>query len=337
MTDQRTSSDPDLAAVHAGHVDRLADLDPLVQVPALEADGDVALVHGVAGGAAAVGRIRAIQHGPDESAALWGAARQVRLQPFVVGGDASELEAAWDQMIDAWVARLPEVAQLEPGDRDSAAVLTVPSRDTSAARPLVHHGFAPLLTTAVRVRPGGRSPAAGGGPYSPPPSPIGLDVSVRPASLDDLEVLTELAVSLQRTDARFGMVTERPAAASLLRGMLGEHLQHAPGWTWVAPAAGERPLGFVQVEPPSDDAWFGPLVAARPAAYLASLFVRLEARGTGVSRALVARAHHALDQAGVEATVLHHALPSPTSTPFWARAGYRPLLTTWQRRPALPG
>lgn len=33
-------------------------------------------------------------------------------------------------------------------------------------------------------------------------------------------------------------------------------------------------------------------------------------------------------------TVLHHGALNPLSTPFWARAGYLPLLTPSQRCPA---
>jgi len=33
--------------------------------------------------------------------------------------------------------------------------------------------------------------------------------------------------------------------------------------------------------------------------------------------------------------VLSYAVPNPRSGPFWARMGYRPLVTEWQRRPAL--
>ena len=32
---------------------------------------------------------------------------------------------------------------------------------------------------------------------------------------------------------------------------------------------------------------------------------------------------------GVSAILLHHAAASPRSGPFWARHGYRPLLSSW--------
>ena len=42
-------------------------------------------------------------------------------------------------------------------------------------------------------------------------------------------------------------------------------------------------------------------------------------------------AHAHLDASGVATTVLHHAVPNPLSAPFWARQGYRPVLTQWVR------
>ena len=45
-------------------------------------------------------------------------------------------------------------------------------------------------------------------------------------------------------------------------------------------------------------------------------------------------AHRALDTAGVAVTLLHYAQTNPVSGPFWHRAGYRPLWTSWQARPA---
>ncbi|ROP39823.1 hypothetical protein [Saccharothrix texasensis] len=54
----------------------------------------------------------------------------------------------------------------------------------------------------------------------------------------------------------------------------------------------------------------------------------------GVGAALADHAHRLLDGAGVGVTLPHHALPNPLSAPFRHSHGYRPLWTTWQRRPA---
>jgi methyl-accepting chemotaxis protein len=57
-------------------------------------------------------------------------------------------------------------------------------------------------------------------------------------------------------------------------------------------------------------------------------------RGGGIGTRLAALVHREIEAAGVVATLLHHALPNPLSTPFWSMQGYRPLWTAWEARPA---
>ena len=95
-----------------------------------------------------------------------------------------------------------------------------------------------------------------------------------------------------------------------------------------------RPVGLLVVEPPGEAGWVAPMVKIQPAAYLQTMFVRPQERGTGVGAALVAAAHQALDRLAVRVTLLHHAQVNPVSGPFWSRMGYRPLWTTWEVRPA---
>jgi hypothetical protein len=76
------------------------------------------------------------------------------------------------------------------------------------------------------------------------------------------------------------------------------------------------------------------MTAVTPVAYLYLMGVAASERGGGIGAALAERAHREIDAAGVAATLLHHALPSPLSTPFWAIQGYRPLWTGWEARPA---
>jgi GNAT superfamily N-acetyltransferase len=65
------------------------------------------------------------------------------------------------------------------------------------------------------------------------------------------------------------------------------------------------------------------------------MYVDPAVRGGGIGAALHAAADAALVSAGAEITLLHHAVPNPLSTPFWYGQGYRPLWTSWLRRPAL--
>ncbi|WP_176946624.1 GNAT family N-acetyltransferase [Lentzea fradiae] len=243
---------------------------------------------------------------PDSIAATWGPLRAHRLL-WRPGCDlAAELDT-WEGLLTG------------AGDPDSAALVTLPSEEN--ALPLVHRGFAPLTVIAER--------RAG---TSAPRRPARVDV--RPATHDDLDAAVELNLHTVRYDAAFGMVTERPNTADRLRAALTEVLDRDHEAMWLA-VDGGTPVGMLYVDMPQDAGWMERFASARPFAYLGHLGVRPDARGTGAGSALTAHAHNVLDRAGVAATLLHHALPNPRSTPFWYSHGYRPRWTVWVRRPAL--
>nr|BFE47761.1 GNAT family N-acetyltransferase [Saccharothrix mutabilis subsp. capreolus] len=207
------------------------------------------------------------------------------------------------------------------GDPDTAALVTVPSRAVAAAEVLVRHGFAPLLVTAARR-------AGLGGPAG------AEDVRIRRVTAADVAVAVSVNVETVRYDGWFGMVNERPSTAARLR----EHIEARLTWDepglWLAERDG-TPLGVLYYDMPPHSDWIAGRTSAAPVVYIGLLGVREAARGAGVGSALVAHTHRLLDEAGVAVTLLHHALPNPRSTPFWYSHGYRPLWTTWQRRPAL--
>ncbi len=120
-----------------------------------------------------------------------------------------------------------------------------------------------------------------------------------------------------------------------LRPGLVAELAGAPGWTFVAEDADGSPLGLLQLLAPDQAGWASVSVRAEPAAYLALAWVEPAARTHGVGRALVAAAHRHAAHEGVSAILLHHAASSPRSGPFWARHGYRPLISSWAKRPAV--
>ena len=339
----------DVGEVTARHAAVLAGLDPLLAAPgALVADDDVRTLTVRVGGSVGVGQARFSEAAPDAEAALWGPLRSHRLMAHLAGPDRGAALAA---LLDEWEPVLGELA--EPGDLDCGASMTVPSRDTDTALPLLRKGFAPLTVIAARLRPtvpGTMVPGqTGPGPTTPDPtSPgptepdsTGLDPDgslgrVRVATAEDLDVMVELAVELQHVDAAFGMVTERPASPSILRAGIDAQLRRAPDLTWVGLDDDGRVAGFAQVQPPAENGWLAAAVAGPPPAYFGYLYVRPDRRGAGLGAALVDAAHRAIDADPTAAvTVLHHALPSPYSTPFWARHGYRPLWTAYQRRPAV--
>jgi ribosomal protein S18 acetylase RimI-like enzyme len=248
------------------------------------------------------------QADPDSLGPTWGPLRTHSLtwQP---GCDLPAL-------LDEWETRLTGL-----DDPDTAAVVTIPSHETAAALPLVHHGFAPLIVIAERL--------VGAFVQTRPPSVI-----IRPATAADLDAAVELNMHTVRYDAAFGMVTERPNSATHLRSSLAEALGRDHDAMWIA-ERDNTPIGMAYVDMPQDAQWMERFTEARPFAYLGHLGVRPDARGSGAGSALVAHVHSLLDGAGVASTLLHHALPNPRSTPFWYSHGYRPRWTTWVRRPAL--
>ncbi|MFI6098890.1 GNAT family N-acetyltransferase [Lentzea sp. NPDC051213] len=219
-------------------------------------------------------------------------------------------------LLDEWEPRLTGL-----DDPDTAAIVTLPSHETGDTLTLINRGFAPL--TVVAERKAGRDT-----PRRP------SDVEVRPATHADLDAVLEINMHTVRYDAAFGMVTERPDTAVHLRASLAGVLDRDHEVMWLAVRDG-TPIGMIYVDMPEDAVWVERYTDARPFAYLGHLGVRPDARGTGAGSALVAHAHDVLDRAGVAATLLHHALPNPRSTPFWYSHGYRPRWTLWARRPAL--
>ncbi|MER5263391.1 GNAT family N-acetyltransferase [Actinosynnema sp. NPDC002837] len=205
------------------------------------------------------------------------------------------------------------------GDHDTAALVTVPSRAVEAADVLARHGYAPLLVTAARL------PGRGFDRRS--------TARIVPLTQENLDAAVELNVETLRFDSLFGMVTARPSSAERLREHIASLLERPEPCGWLAERDGEV-VGFVYYDLPRHAEWIAPRTSVRPVAYLGLLGVRRDARGGGIGAALADHAHGLLDEAGVGVTLLHHALPNPLSAPFWYSHGYRPLWTTWQRRPA---
>jgi GNAT superfamily N-acetyltransferase len=318
-----SAQDANAEPLVAAHDRVWSEVDPLLRPP--EPGLEVApLVTVDAAHGRGVARVLAHEVGPDEEAALWGAVRSWRLRFHVAGADRP---AVFAELVDAFDHAIEEVAS--SGDDDTAAIVTLPSRDLDLPVVLSRRGFA--ATTVIAVRRRGSSPSSG--------MPDDGTVRVRAAVDDDLDVLVEMAVALNAFDAAFGGVTARPSASQLLGEALEGALRRDEPWTWVAEDGDGAVLGFIEVQPPAAASWIAPLtvVPEDRVAYLGMMYVRPDRRGLGIGPRLVAAAHEAVDAAGVEVTLLHHALPNPVSTPFWARQGYRPLWTAWQRRPAWRG
>ncbi|MTD15441.1 GNAT family N-acetyltransferase [Nakamurella sp. YIM 132087] len=299
--------------VVAEHDRVLAGLDPLLpETGPLPVEPPARLLSVTAGPSAGQALARYGEVGAEDPLAMWGALRRHMLTVRLAGPDRA---GVLRELLHEWLGAL----DVRVGDWDTSASVTVPSRDPVVRLPLVELGFAPLIVVAAR-RAGTSTPA-------------GSDVPVREAVVADLDQLADLNDALVDTDAHNGVVTSRPGQRERLREGLETTLAGAPGWTLVA---GEpRAVGFVQVNRPEQAAWIVPMSSAgAEAAYLSGMYVEPKERGSGVGAALVGKAHARIDAAGVPLTLLHYAVPNPRSGPFWSRMGYRPLWTTWQRRPA---
>ncbi|WP_214406906.1 GNAT family N-acetyltransferase [Pseudonocardia lacus] len=292
--------------LHAAQAARWRAVDPLLPPPPAPRPDPM----GVPGGH---GWLRRTDPDPRSVAATWSAARVHRLDAHVAGDDpAGALGALLDRC---------EPLLGPAGDQDSTVEVLWPSRDTAPVLALNRRGFGAATVIAVR-RTGGVDA----------PTPAG--VRIRPLAPSDVDTATELHLGIVRFDAQFGAVGERPSTASLMREELAGRADGADVTAWVAEAA-DRMVGLCEVDPPDRAGWIAPLCADGPVGYLSSLYVDPAVRGGGLGAALHAHADAALLAAGATRTLLHHSPPNPLSTPFWYGQGYRPLWTSWRRRPAV--
>lgn len=296
----------DRPAIADEHAARVGALDSLLPPPGEFREGTRLSVDG---GEA----VTWFQHTPMGLASrTWEPARRHNMDARLAGSDRA---AALGALLDRWLELIRDT--VTPGDEDSAAVIELPSRDTEAVSALVHRGFVPCSVLAVRKA--GRRGRAG-------------DVHIREATADDLAVATELNLDVVRFDAPFGKITPRDSTEEVLRNQLSFLLAQPEPRVWLAERDG-RVVGIAHIQLPPVSDWAARYVAASAVGYLGCLGVVESERGSGIGAALSAHAHAVMDASGVPVTLLHHALANPYSTPFWYSQGYRPLWTTWLRRP----
>jgi ribosomal protein S18 acetylase RimI-like enzyme len=251
----------------------------------------------------------------DSLSQTWGTAARFVLTPRLRDRDTAP---ALDDLLDQWRDHLEQLDEAQADD--TSALVTWPTRDISGVRALLGHGLQPM--TVLAVRPAKRLVPA-----------RKTDVSIRRATLDDLDAVVAMEMGVIRYDEQFGGSVPRPRTEELVRADTQIALGKQPEWTWLALRAG-RPAGLLVVQPPTEATWVATMTGGRPAAYLSTLFVMPDDRGSGAGAALVRHAHAQLDEQGVDVTLLHHSQVNPVSGPFWNRMGYRPLWTSWENRPA---
>ncbi len=248
----------------------------------------------------------------------WGAAERFTLVPRLPGQDVA---AAVSLLLAQWRDHLAGVGATRGPDTSASVVW--PSLDVTGVQALLRHGLQPLTVIAARTRPNG-----------PPPAPRRVyGLTVRAAGPEDEERVLDLELRLIRYDMQFGGPVWRAATARLVRDEVRDSLARPDPWTWLAERNG-RAVGLLVAQPPQDAGWIAGMTSKSPAAYLQTMFVEGQERGTGIGAALVRNLHARLDGMGVAVTLLHHSQVNPLSAPFWYRMGYRPLWTSWEARPA---
>jgi len=310
-------------------------IDPLLPDPAaLPAGcGEPLVVNGDSSRIAGLG-VCVHQHVPPQSLnQTWGAADRFTLVPRLPGQD---ITVATGQLLAQWRDHLAGIGAARGPDTSASVVW--PSLDIGGVAALLRHGLQPLTVIAARTRPNG-----------PPPAPRhAYGVTIREAAPADEEQVLDLELRLIRYDMHFGGPVWRQATARLVReevhGSLARSarnhearnhgaLDHGGTWTWLAERNG-RAVGLLVAQPPQDAGWIAGMTSRSPSAYLQTMFVEGQERGTGIGAALVRNLHARLDGMGVAVTLLHHSQVNPLSAPFWYRMGYRPLWTSWEARPA---
>jgi len=312
-------ADPDLPPWLDEHDRRVAAHDPWARVPPTERQPGTRLLTALDGDAVALLDLSEVD--ATTTMALWVAPRVLRVR----------LRARTDAAAAGVLPLLRRAVAAAPAGVE--VHVSVPSRDLPVVRPLLDAGFAAATVLAVR-RPAPAPPPVTAPVTAPDTAPALVVRPADPGSAGDAAALLDQRVRLHRFETTSSVVPPHDDPEPLLRDAVAEQLRERPGWSWLAERDGEV-VGSCEVQPPGHAAWAaGALAGSGPVAYLESMHVAGGRRGAGVGTALVAAAHAALAEVGTAATLLHHGATNPWSTPFWARAGYRPLVTTWVRQPS---
>ncbi|HEY0448593.1 GNAT family N-acetyltransferase [Actinophytocola sp.] len=290
---------------------RFEQVDPLLPAAAAPPDGDV-LTAALPDGERVAGVLVRNRFEAGTAPTLWSAREVWELHPL--------LGATGGAGMDALLRELRRVLERGTHGTDSACLVTWPSRDTEASKPLLAHGFAPLSSLAVR--------RDGAVPHAT------ADPTIRLASVRDLDVALDLELAELAYSALVGAAVDRPDARTVKRAALTRHLDQGDP-VWLAERDGV-PVGLAHCR--ILDVGPGTVTATRlPAGrwgYVNCVSVRPEERGTGVGTRLMAVAHGELARLGAAGTFLYYNPPNPLASVFWPRQGYRPLWTIWEVRPA---
>jgi hypothetical protein len=172
------------------HGSRLSRLDPLLadSSPLPEAGPDDVLLE-VPGGR---GLARVVRADPATLDGTWNAAKRHVLIARVGAGDPA---AVMDTLLSRWSTIVhARLVHARPGEAESAAVLTWPSRDVGLVPTFLAHGLAPRMVLAIRLA-GRDCPDAA------------ADVVVRRATEADVDAVVAMEVELVRWNQKLGQMT----------------------------------------------------------------------------------------------------------------------------------
>lgn len=314
----------ELAALEAEHRARVSAADGLAAVADLlppDADADDLLAVRLPDGSRAVGVVTESAVDEAAPAATWRALHESRLRARAAGPDVAGAVAA---LVDVWTSRARAAAGAAP-PAERGLVVAWPSRDVAAVAALADRGLRPRVHLAARpdTRPLPGAPAVPAG------------VVLRDATAADVDAVVAHQLAELAYDAHVGAARVRPGARATLAPQVAAAVARDDSTVLVAQApdgSADGVLGVVAVEPPRLSGAVAGAVVGGPVAYVVLLHVADEARGAGLGTALVdAALARVRDEHGPGTVVLlHHGVLNPLSAPFWARHGFRPVLTTWE-------
>jgi GNAT superfamily N-acetyltransferase len=294
---------------------RFERIDPLLPPATPPPEGHV-LTAAMRGGDRVAAVVTHNSFAPGTATTLWSALDLWELHPL--------LGAAGSAGMDALLREWCRLLERRESGADSACLLTWPSRDVDAAKPLLAHGFAPLTSLAVR-------PVSAGVPASRAPQ---AGVTIRPAAAADFDVVLALEMAELRYSALVGAAVVRPDAELVKRAALTRHVEQGD-LIWLAERDGiVTGVAHCRLFDVTAGGLTGTRLRPGRWGYVNCVSVADDVRGAGVGRELMAVAHHELHRRGATSTFLYFNPPNPLASVFWARQGYRPLWTSWELRPA---
>jgi GNAT superfamily N-acetyltransferase len=205
----------------------------------------------------------------------------------------------------------------------TGGLISWPTSDLWVEPVLHQHGFHTYSVLALR----GPDELVAASHALPP------DMTIRAAQPADEDTLVELIVeqvAFHTAYTPFDRVV--PGTAADARSRLQQLWSGAEGASIVfAAVIDDRVVGMIECSVSDMTGMFSYLPPATYG-YINIAAVAEAQRGKGIGHYLLVAAMQALKSQGIEAFYLYYVPDNPLSSRFWQRKGFRPLLTTYQKR-----